>query len=307
MIKHDPQGALNAIEYLLDANGSLEEYQRRSVGVHMQLLSIMALLFMFMFNAYRSIQMTFKRSHKVSSWCCLVSTMTGVAYVGGAALNHHMPYGPSCRTVVWAAIIGMTIATMAMNTLLLERAYLAHQRNRFLLVFGIFLILPAPTLIYRAWIEVEAKFSPASGCYAKYPASFPSFRLLIDLPPNVVFTCAFVMVIYQQYRRYGDRCWKRLARNGIVTMMLVVVSNLTCMLCNVFNAFGEVSDVLFIVDWAITSTLVVENTYRMTSSRLHTSTLDEKSKTPHQRNQHRRLPSNDFRTQAVYDTQYTLR
>jgi hypothetical protein len=249
MKDYDPLGDLNAIEYLMSADGSKEEYQRRSVGVHLQVISIMAMLFIFLYNGYRSILMTIRRSHKVSSWCCLVNTLTGVCYVTGAALAHHMPYGPSCHTVVWAAIIGMTIATMSMNTLLLERAYLAHQRNLLLLIFGILLILPAPTFIYRAWFEVTATFSPTSGCYAKYPPSFPTFRLLIDLPPNLVFTGAFLMVIYQQYKRFGDRCWKRLARNGVVTMLLVALSNLICMLCNVFNVLGEMSDVLFIVDW----------------------------------------------------------
>ncbi|KAI8049209.1 hypothetical protein BDF22DRAFT_657857 [Syncephalis plumigaleata] len=304
MEDHDPLGNLNAIEYIMSADGSKEEYQRRSVGVHLQLISIMALLFIFIYNSYRSVRMTFKRSHKVSSWCCLVNTLTGIFYVAGAALTHHMPYGPSCRTVVWAAIIGMTIATMSMNTLLLERAYLAHQRSRFLLIFGVLLIIPAPTLIYRAWLEVVATFSPSSGCYAKYPASFPSFRLLIDLPPNLVFTCAFVMVIYQHYQRFGDRCWKRLARDGVVTMLLVVISNLICMLCNVFSTFGEMSDVLFIVDWAVTSTLAVENTYRMSASRLNTTTIDNKSRNTQP---HVRLPSHDFRTQAKQDSQYTLR
>ncbi|KAI9594904.1 hypothetical protein BDF19DRAFT_465784 [Syncephalis fuscata] len=305
MSRYDPLSELNAIGYLKDAENDTAELRRRSFGVYSQLLSIMALLFIFLYNSYRSIKMVCKRSYRASPWCCLVSSLAGVSYVGGIAMVHHLPFGPSCHIVIWAAIIGMTISTMAINTLLLERAYLAHQRNRYLLIFGILLVVPAPVLIYRAWYDVLATFSPGTGCHGTYPPSFPAFRLLIDLPPNAVFSVAFLAVIYQQYRRFGDRCWKRLTHDGITTMLLVILSNLTCVIFNLSDILGDTKDVLFIVDWAITSSLVVENTYRMSTSL--TDTEPTVCQQPIPRRQHRKLPSRDFQTQAIADSQYTLK
>ncbi|KAI8049210.1 hypothetical protein BDF22DRAFT_699967 [Syncephalis plumigaleata] len=274
MLHNDPIAQLNAFEYLADTGGDIHSIQRRSKGVHIQLIIIVVLLVMFVRNTFCTIRLLISNAYKLAHWCCFITTFTGILFLGGIALPHHLPGGPSCNVVIWTAISGMTVSTMSINSVLLERAYLANQRNKWFLAAGILLILPAPMLLLIAWLHVTPTYNPSSGCYIVFPLLFPYFRLLIDAPPNLVFSVAFSLVIYRQYKRYGDRCWRRLAKEGISTMLLVILSNLICMLCNIFSVFGEATDVLFIVDWWITSTLLVESTRRIESSQRHGSSSD---------------------------------
>ncbi|KAI9594903.1 hypothetical protein BDF19DRAFT_442756 [Syncephalis fuscata] len=267
MLHNDPIAQLNAFEYLSDSGGDIHSIQQRSKGVHTQLAIIVMLLVVFLRNTFCTIKLLVKDATKTSHWFCFITAVVGVFFLGCIALPHHLPGGPSCNIVIWSAISGMSISTMSINSVLLERAYLANQRNKWLLAAGVLLILPAPMLLLVMWLHVTPTYSPASGCYITFPPIFPYFRLLIDAPPNLVFSAAFSLVIYRQYKKFGDRCWKQLAKEGISTMLLVILSNVICMICNIFSVFGESTDILFIVDWWVTSTLLVESTRRMESSR----------------------------------------
>ncbi|RKP27534.1 hypothetical protein SYNPS1DRAFT_26815 [Syncephalis pseudoplumigaleata] len=257
--------------------GDLRAIQRRSKGVHLQLILVVMLLMVFLRNTFCSIKLLVKSPRKLAHWGCFISTFAGIVYLCCFALPHHLPGGPSCNKVIWGAVSGLCVSTMSTNSILLERAYLANQRNKWFLLAGILLIVPAPMLLVVTYLHVTPTFNPSSGCYITFNVLFPYFRLLIDLPPNMVFSAAFSIVIYRQYKRFGDRCWKRLAREGMVTMVFVVMSNFTCMVCNVLNVFGEATDVLFIVDWWITTTLLVESTRRIYSSRRRATTTTRDS------------------------------
>ncbi|KAI9599245.1 hypothetical protein BDF19DRAFT_419538 [Syncephalis fuscata] len=258
MSNENISGKLNGIEYWANSD-DITVVRERSIAVHMQILSNVMLLLLFIRNTKRALVMVVRRSNKLAPWCCLIATSIGVLFFGGFTMAHHMPGGPSCIQVIWCSIICLTTSTIAVNTLLLERAYLAHCCNRWVLVMGILFIAPAPVLIYLNWIKIHATFSHKAACYADYPHYFPYVRAALDAPPNIVFSLSFISVIYRQYRRYGGQCWANLVHDGVVVMMLVVTSNLVCFIGNVISVFGEATDYLYVIDWAITTTLLVHN------------------------------------------------
>ncbi|KAI8054471.1 hypothetical protein BDF22DRAFT_742399 [Syncephalis plumigaleata] len=273
-------GTLNGIEYL-ENSPDMQILRERSNAVHMQIVSNVMLLMLFLHNTQCSIKMVHLYSNKIAPWCCLISSAIGVIFFGVFTMLHHLPNGPSCIQVIWCSISCLTISTMAVNTVLLERAYLAHCRNRWVLILGVLLIAPAPILIYLNWIANRAIFSHTAACYADYPGYFPYVRAAVDAPPNIVFSLLFITVIYRQYCHYGGRCWARLAHDGILVMMLVITSNLICFIGNVTYVLGETTDYLYVIDWAVTTTLLVKNTKDMSISSRSTAPAVEKIPVQH--------------------------
>jgi hypothetical protein len=139
---------------------------------------------------------------------------------------------------------------MSVQTSLLERTYYAHNRNPWLLAIGVFIIVaPSHVFTYLVWLLVKVENLPGSGCNASFPSFFPYIRLLLDASPNIIFSVSFSIVFYQQYQRLGDRCWKGLAQDRIITALLIVTSNLICMLANALHLFGPITDMIYILDW----------------------------------------------------------
>jgi hypothetical protein len=73
--------------------------------------------------------------------------------------------------------------------------------------------------------------------------------MVTDAPINIGFSVAFLMVIFRQYKRLGDGCWKKLAHDGMATIMLIVLSNTLCMIGNILSMLGHFTDMLYLFDW----------------------------------------------------------
>jgi len=58
-----------------------------------------------------------------------------------------------------------------------------------------------------------------------------------------------LLVVYRQYRQFGSGAWKRLMRDGIQTMCLILLTNIVCTLLVTFEVIGLASDLFFVVDW----------------------------------------------------------
>ncbi|KAI9592816.1 hypothetical protein BDF19DRAFT_424988 [Syncephalis fuscata] len=241
-------GKLTSVDYLAANNGTITDIRARFHGVRTQIVLVMIMFVIFASNTIKSFSLVAKRPNQVAPWCCFIAALMGVIYLAGFTIPSNLPGGPSCKTVIDAASVCLTIAIMATNTLLLERAYLAHRCNRWMLFIGAGLILTSPAFIIVSITKLEPRYSPASGCYGHYPDYYPYVRLAVDVPANIVFSISFTIVIYQQYQRFGDQCWKQLAKEGITTMMLVILSNFLCTIGNVIQVFHEASDALFILD-----------------------------------------------------------
>ncbi|KAI9592819.1 hypothetical protein BDF19DRAFT_467656 [Syncephalis fuscata] len=264
----DKEPDINSFEYWANrGDHSIAAIQARSIGVHIQLVICVVLIWAFARNVYRVSSNLLKSNVKLASWCCLASSLSGLISFGIVSILHHLPGGPSCRALIACCTLGMALSNFAINAILLERAYIVRQRSRWILVIGI--ILNAIQLITYGlifFVELKYEYRPSVGCYVKFPLYGPYTRFLVDTPPVLVPSIVFIMSIYQQFRRFKSGCWRRLMKNGIITMMLVIISNLLFAVLLITDVLDDLSMVLYPFDWIITSTILVENTIRIYSS-----------------------------------------
>ncbi|KAI9595001.1 hypothetical protein BDF19DRAFT_443124 [Syncephalis fuscata] len=219
MAFNDTAGDINIFEYIWQAHDNEAILQQRAV--------------VFSTNAIKVGIITAKYPYKLAPWCCLLANTTGALSNICFGIFTFFTYGPTCHAVAWATVTSLTISTVLTNIMLLERAYLAYRRSKLFILLGIFLILvPAPIYMIAIWWCADIGLSNRYGCYMKFAFYLPYFRLLLDLPCNLVCSAVFSTVIYKYYKKYRDDCWKRLARNGIITMILVILSNIICFFLN---------------------------------------------------------------------------
>ncbi|RKP05634.1 hypothetical protein THASP1DRAFT_25900 [Thamnocephalis sphaerospora] len=233
-----PLGELNAIDYMMHANGDLPAMREQICGLFMQLFVNAVANYVFIRNL-------------------VISTTFGLAYTI-CALLYTMPGGPSCRQAVWDIGIGLTISPVCVSLILLQKAYALHRRSRLLLFAGIALLLPQPLVAYYLWSSPVIAI-PATACLSFYPTYFPWIKLAMDAPINLMFSIAFITVIYRQYSILGSDAWARLVHSGIRTMCLVVISNIVCMLAAAFEILGPFSEMFLVLDWMATSWLLVDH------------------------------------------------
>ncbi|KAI9595020.1 hypothetical protein BDF19DRAFT_443181 [Syncephalis fuscata] len=251
----DPTGALNVFEYLSMMSDDEATVRQRYTSLNRELFCFSIMLVIFVRNSYYAGKITFQYSNKLAP--CIYTTFM-------------VPIGPSCYTMLSTSIILMVLATIAANTILLERAYIAYSRNRWLLALGIITIaFPGPIFIYITRYFAIVKINDKYGCYLDYKFYVPYFRLCVDLPANIIFSIASCLAIYREYQRRHEDCWKKLARNGILTMLLVASSNMLCFALLISPSLRFLGDLMFFADWTIASALLtksVENLHFIASN-----------------------------------------
>ncbi|RKP10274.1 hypothetical protein THASP1DRAFT_27958 [Thamnocephalis sphaerospora] len=256
-----PLGELNTLDFITMAHRSMEQMRVRNRSLSMQSAINVVFIFIFARSLSISVPIVYQNRRTLAGWCCVIQATAGVVYCV-SCLMVFLPNGPPCRVALWITGTGTTISTLCVGTTLLQKAYLAHQRNKWLLCIGIVLLLPQPAIAYIVWTS-PGIMTPVGGCLSCYPSYLPWIKLAMDLPINLVFSTAFLTVVYRQYRIYGSKAWVRLIRNGIQTMCLVVLSNLICMFGVAFEFAGLFSQFFFILDWVVTSVLLVHHCVNM--------------------------------------------
>ncbi|RKP07307.1 hypothetical protein THASP1DRAFT_30880 [Thamnocephalis sphaerospora] len=252
-----PLGELNALDYIMQAKDDLLEMRARNAALCLQSVTSVINTCLFSRNFYLSARMAYQHPRVLAGWCCLVQAAAGIAFTL-CSLSVFAIHGPPCRYALWFAGFGMATSAICVGTVLLQKAYLVHNRSKWLLATGIILLLPQPLLTYMIWSS-PGIMAPVGGCILYYPPYLPWVKLAMDLPINIVFSVAFIMVVYRQYRRFGSSAWEHLMRNGIQTMCLVVFSNIFCTFAGAFELFQMLSEFFFIFDWSITSILLVHH------------------------------------------------
>ncbi|KAI8048985.1 hypothetical protein BDF22DRAFT_778775 [Syncephalis plumigaleata] len=257
-----PLGELNAGEYIFQASDDIKEMRRRSYGVYVQLFINVIVLHIFLHNLICSAKMLYVRYNSVSIWCCAIQTFAGLVF-SAFSLSLGLPGGASCRVVMWCVAVCFVCGTLCTNTALLHKAYLAHNRSKKLLVAGIVLMLPQPYIVYCVW-DSPITIDGSTGCLIHYSINFPWIKFGLDAPLNLVFSAAFLVVIYRQYKQFGSIAWEKLMSDGMQIMFLIILSNTICMMCALLEVAGIFSVVFFVFDWIITSFLLVQhcNTFR---------------------------------------------
>ncbi|KAI9591052.1 hypothetical protein BDF19DRAFT_456555, partial [Syncephalis fuscata] len=218
-------GDINISEYIWQAHDNEAILRQRYTNLNFQFVPFIIGAVVFSTNAIKVGIITAKYPYKLAPWCLLSSAYFGVF--------NFFTYGPSCNALVWTTVISLTISTVLTNLMLLERAYLAY--------------LPALMYMVAAWWCADIRLSNRYGCYMKFAFYLPYFRLLLDLPCNLYAL------------RYSLRLF--ITRNGIITMVLVILSNIICFFLNLSGILKKAMRFFTrLIGKFITVTLLTEST-----------------------------------------------
>ncbi|RKP06726.1 hypothetical protein THASP1DRAFT_31466 [Thamnocephalis sphaerospora] len=270
-----PLGEINVIDYVLQAQGDIEDMRTRQRSLIFQMFCNVISACLFARNVPVAVRILMRQRRALAAWCCLLQALAGLTYTL-SCLGCGMPDGPLCRHVLWIAGAGIALSSICVGTTLLQKAYLVHNKNKWMLAIGIILLLPQPTVTYYTWIS-PAAMVPSAGCLLLYPPELPWIKLALDAPINIIFSVAFIIVVYRQYHLFGSAAWARLVRDGIQTMCIIVLSNIVCMLCIAFEVANLFSEQFFTLDWVITAVLLGHHL----SAQLHIRNVAHVPRTTH--------------------------
>ncbi|KAI9591327.1 hypothetical protein BDF19DRAFT_468919 [Syncephalis fuscata] len=249
------------IEFLQHNNGTMQDIQDRSIGVSGQLMINVLPGTIFIHCTYRAVFMTIRNPNRVASWCCLILSLIGVLEFWFFLTAGYIFDIFSCKSLLWSAIISVSLAPLFVNLALLERVYIVYACKRWILIVGVILSCISPfVFIYTLSKKTDMSYRPLLGCNVLIPPIASFARVITDAPINIGFSFAFILVIYRQYKRFGAACWKELAQTGMITSMLIVASNILCMLANAASVLGHYTDMIYLADWIFTTLLLVNNT-----------------------------------------------
>ncbi|KAI9592699.1 hypothetical protein BDF19DRAFT_450666 [Syncephalis fuscata] len=243
-IKIFRSGELNGFDFLTEELNDLSETRVRFYSIGIQLLINHIILIVFVRNFYHGVKM-------------VVGSALGCGFQI-TAINYALPSEVNCRTTVWGYSVVIVIVNIFVDFIILHKAWLAHGRNTWLFVVGILLMLPLPGTVYVVWMYGVIKADRAVGCLFIYPYYYPLLKVATELPINLAFSAAFLVVIRRQYKQMGSRVWKYLLKEGFIYVFGVVISNVTCLLIATTKPNPNIGEVVFIIDWAIISTLLIE-------------------------------------------------
>lgn len=251
-----PLGEIDSITFLMQGQGNLEEVRLRCMNIVSPGICPPLAAYLFAHNAVIAAKQLY-RQHTLLPACCLIQALAGVAYVI-TQMMYLLSTGATCRHVVWAISFGICVSNICICTVLLQKAYIVCDHNRWLLVLGVVLLLPQPLITYYFWVSPSVML-PKYGCTVDYPKFLPWLKLVVDLLINLAFSSIFIAVIYRLLRQLGSAAWKKLVQDGIRTMCAIILSNVVCMLGVAFEVLGPHSDMCFIIDWIIASILLVDH------------------------------------------------
>ncbi|KAI8050480.1 hypothetical protein BDF22DRAFT_695155 [Syncephalis plumigaleata] len=257
-----PLGEISLPDYIMEVASDQEQFRARIFGVYRQLLLNLLAGHIFVYNFYLAVRIitTYRRS--IPGWLCLFPSALGVVTGLIAALSM-FPTGLTCRRISWFVGFAITTTIICNSAIVLHKAYLVLYRKPWVLIVGIIFILPQLGFMYAGWMLSPVTVAADTGCVVNYSSLLPWFWFGSTAPINALFSGIFSYVAYKQYRTFGSEAWKRMMRDGIQTMCLVVVCNIVCACGMLFEIGGKLSEMFFLVDWLFISIILVRHCYSM--------------------------------------------
>ncbi|KAI9594492.1 hypothetical protein BDF19DRAFT_445031 [Syncephalis fuscata] len=254
-IQMHPLGERSIVEFITEPIGDIELTRARSLGFHIQLAAFIlaAWIFVFVFNI--SVKLIRTRVHALPGWCCLISSALGISLGVVYGLAIYVP-AMNCRILGWYFIFVKNLSCFCHSTIILHKVYLALRQQRWILVSGILINLIHLGIVGILLTTSVITIEPFYGCVIYYIDAGPLLCVTTTTPATVFFLCVFSYIAYRQYSKFGLFAWKRLARDGIQAVLLVLFANILCNVLLYFKIGKTFADALFFVDWILTLTIL---------------------------------------------------
>ncbi|KAI9596856.1 hypothetical protein BDF19DRAFT_437017 [Syncephalis fuscata] len=279
--------------------------QARLTGLQRQIACYMIMSLIFVRNTVVAINVLKCQPKSFSGWCCLMASLFGIC-MGMMDLVAVIMTSLNCRQIVWFIILVYNCSIMFNTIILLHKAYLALLRRRWVLFVGAFFIilqlLFAFISVQKSPITIEAY----NGCVINYTVPTITTWIVSVLPVNMLLSGIFSYIAYRQYRLFGSTAWKKLAEDGIQTMCVVILCNILCGIVIVFKLFGNFSELFFMIDWVVTSTILANHCDFVCRTVKSLSTASGESKSVATTNMDIKENTTIYPSHAFDTTNYTL-
>ncbi|RKP09869.1 hypothetical protein THASP1DRAFT_28355 [Thamnocephalis sphaerospora] len=249
-----PLGEQNFYQFVTNAKDSVE-FQKSIAVVFQHLVINVAGAALFSRNLVISARLVRRRPHAIATHCCLIQSVIGLACVFFST-SASVSTGPNCRQTAWMTTTSERISDLCVATVLLQKAYLVTNRNRWLFLLIPVIAASAPIILYISW-SAPTIMAIESGCIFVYPKYFPWLRFGLHAPMNIALTGIFFNAVYRQWKQFGSRAWEQLAKEGIQIGLLMLLSNFLCAFFIAFEVLGVYSIMFNLADWCICSFLLV--------------------------------------------------
>ncbi|KAI8056141.1 hypothetical protein BDF22DRAFT_674036 [Syncephalis plumigaleata] len=258
-----PLGESNLLDYYAGLTASSMEEQRvRLAGIQKELLLAILVVGVFTYNSSVSIRMVMARSQAISSWCCIITSISGLV-IGIMKVFTMIGVLVNCRMIIWSVGFGIGIGTFCNSIILLQKAYIILDKQKLLVYISFPFMLPqlffSLVMMRFTFIGLEVK----DGCTLYYPSFFVWYWIGISAPINTIFSFIFCFFAYKQYRRFGSGTWKQLTNDGIQTIALALFCNALFSVPIVLQLKSFNADHLYVVDWIVVSTILINHCNRM--------------------------------------------
>ncbi|RKP05660.1 hypothetical protein THASP1DRAFT_25876 [Thamnocephalis sphaerospora] len=147
--------------------------------------------------------------------------------MGCIGISSYLPGGSGCHTVVWTASFCISVSGMMTTACLLCQAYHVNRRDRRILYASGPLTLLSCITWLTVWIDSQITNSDDIGCTIHYPQYLPYLRGAVDIFVNSMLSIAFLRIVHP---------------------------------C---EAFGDSTQIVFLVEWIVASALLIRQHERM--------------------------------------------
>ncbi|KAI9597467.1 hypothetical protein BDF19DRAFT_435192 [Syncephalis fuscata] len=264
-----PSGEMTMYEFVTEIPGDMNLARLRLSGSHLQIIGSTITSIIFLRNLIASVRMTIRRPYIIAGWSCLIPSLFGVGLAICLLLYIFNKIG--CRPSIWYFILAASASGASNSIIIVQKAYIILLNKLWVLIVGIlfmvFQLAFIPIFIATSYVTIEEK----GACAVHYSQFVPLYWFSLIIPVNVLFSVIFSYVAYKQYKLFGSEALKRLAREGIQTMGLVVIINVICVTCILFKVGGYYSDMFFMAEWLSTSTILI----------YHCENVKKRTVTPH--------------------------
>ncbi|RKP05136.1 hypothetical protein THASP1DRAFT_33024 [Thamnocephalis sphaerospora] len=251
-----PLGELNAYEYIKQMEQTATDMSPYYLGFFFEATLAFTVCGVYVRNAFVSISLLRERPTAIPGWCSLFEALSGITWC--SLHGSFLLGGVSCRSVQWYSRFGAALSNMCIVVVLLQKAYLAQKRQRWLLITPFvmsFTVLPIAGFGITWPALVVGKY----GCIAALPSYFPWLLLASEMPFILVCSYLFSSVAYRQYRNFGSKAWEHLARDSIQIMCYLILTNTLCLMGVGFKILGPYSGIFYTVRCFLNSTLFVQH------------------------------------------------
>jgi hypothetical protein len=246
-IPFHPTATRSVYDCMTSEAESFTYFQERFKSAYGYRLPNIFMLAIFILCFRISIRLLIERPRVLAIWACVVDSTGGIIY-NTIAISSLFPGGATCQVVGWSSSIGANIGEICISLVLLQKAYLVHNRAGWILAFAPFAVLFPTTIIALVLLGPVVQL-PTCHCNSILHPYFPWIRLALHTPLNILFSFIFIVTVYRHFQEHGAEAWKKLGEEGLKTIVALLATNLVALIILTTRMLGPSTMMVLPMDW----------------------------------------------------------